>query len=137
MEEKMKRTESSSEIILLNAAKAIDDLDKIRINLDADDFDMLTLCGPYTMPLCAAFFSLVGLAGTALGFIEIPEGGTKKLVKGSPLDDDYFSMERDEFTMMIYRCRNDTVMLHCIFECFVRRDKDAMAAVAKDFVYYL
>ena len=59
------------------------------------------------------------------------------MVKGSPLDDDYFSMERNEFTMMIYRCRNDTVMLHCIFECFVKRDKDAMAAVAKDFVYYL
>ena len=98
MEEKMKRTESSSEIILLNAAKAIDDLDKIRISLGAEDFDMLTLCGPYTMPLCAAFYSLIGLAGTALGFIEIPEGATKKLVKGSPLDDDYFSMERDEFS---------------------------------------
>lgn len=136
MEEQMRRNEPS-EIILLNAAKAIDEIDKIRISLGAEDLDMLTLCGSYTMPLCAAFYSLIGLAGTALGFIEIPEGATKKLVKGSPLDDDYFSMERDEFTMMIYRCRNDTVMLHCIFECFVKRDKDAMAAVAKDFVYYL
>ena len=133
----MKRTESSSEIILLNAAKAIDDLDKIRINLDADDFDMITLCGPYTIPLCAAFYSLVGLAGTALGFIEIPEGGTKKLVKGSPLDDDYFSMERDEFARMIYHCRNDTMKLHEIFLCFVERDKAAMRKIAKDFVYYL
>lgn len=136
MEEKMKRTEPS-ELILLNVAKAIDEIDKIRISIDAEDFDMLTLCGPYTIPLCAAFYSLVGLAGSALGFIEIPEGATKKLVKGSPLDDDYFSMEQNEFTMMIYRCRNDTVMLHNIFECFVKRDKDAMAAVAKDFVYYL
>ena len=136
MEEKMKRTEPS-EIILLNVAKAIDEIDKIRISIDAEDFDMLTLCGPYTIPLCAAFYSLVGLAGSALGFIEIPEGATKKLVKGSPLDDDYFSMERNEFTMMIYRCRNDTVMLHNIFECFVKRDKDAMATIAKDFVYYL
>lgn len=132
----MKRTEPS-ELILLNVAKAIDEIDKIRISIDAEDFDMLTLCGPYTIPLCAAFYSLVGLAGSALGFIEIPEGATKKLVKGSPLDDDYFSMEQNEFTMMIYRCRNDTVMLHNIFECFVKRDKDAMAAVAKDFVYYL
>ena len=136
MEEKMKKNESS-EIILLNAAKAIDDLDKIRINLGADDFDMITLCGPYTLPLCAAFYSLVGLAGTALGFIEIPEGGTKKLVKGSPLDDDYFSMERDEFTRMIYRCRNDTMKLHDVFLCFVKRDKAAMSKIAKDFVYYL
>ncbi len=136
MEEKIKRNEPS-EIVFLNVAKAIDEIDKIRISIGAEDFDMLTLCGPYTVPLCAAFYSLIGLSGSALGFIEVPEGGTKKLVKGSPLDDDYFSMERDEFTMMIYRCRNDTVMLHNIFECFVKRDKDAMAAVAKYFVYYL
>ena len=54
MEEKMNRNEPS-EIILLNAAKAIDEIDKIRISIDAEDFDMLTLCGPYTIPLCAAF----------------------------------------------------------------------------------
>ena len=136
MEEKMKRNEPS-EMILLNTAKAIDVLDKIRISIGAEDFDMLTLCGPYTIPLCAAFYSLVGLAGTALGFIEIPEGGTKKLVKGSPLDDDYFSMERDEFARMIYHCRNDTMKLHEIFLCFVERDKAAMRKIAKDFVYYL
>ena len=136
MEEK-KRGNEPSEIILLNAAKAIDEIDKIRISLGAEDFDMLTLCGPYTMPLCAAFYSLIGLAGTALGFIEIPEGATKKLVKGSPLDDDYFSMERDEFARMIYHCRNDTMKLHEIFLCFVERDKAAMRKIAKDFVYYL
>ena len=43
MEEKMKRTEPS-EIILLNVAKAIDEIDKIRISIDAEDFDMLPNC---------------------------------------------------------------------------------------------
>ena len=42
MEEK-KRGNEPSEIILLNAAKAIDEIDKIRISLGAEDFDMLTL----------------------------------------------------------------------------------------------
>ena len=42
----MNRNEPS-EIILLNVAKAIDEIDKIRISLGAEDFDMLTLCGPY------------------------------------------------------------------------------------------
>ena len=52
-------------------------------------------------------------------------------------NDDYFEILRDEFTRMIYLCRNDTVMLHNIFECFVKHDKKAMATVAKDFIYSL
>ena len=136
MEEKMKRNEPS-EAILLDTVKTINELDKVRVAIGAEDFDMLSLCSPYMPPLVCAFNELIELAATSVGFQEISVNGIKKFTKGCHLNDDYFEIFRDEFTRMIYLCRNDTIMLHNIFECFVKRDKDAMAAVAKDFVYYL
>ena len=88
-------------------------------------------------PLVCAFNELIELAATSLGFQEISVNGIKKFTKGCHLNDDYFEIFRDEFTRMIYLCRNDTVMLHNIFECFVKHDKKAMAAVAEHFVYSL
>ena len=136
MEEKMKRNEPS-EVVLLDTVKAINALDAVRIGIGAEDFDMLSLCSPYMPPLVCAFNELIELAATALGFQEMSVNGIKKFTKGSHLNDDYFEIFRDEFTRMIYLCRNDTIMLHNIFECFVKHDKKAMATVAKDFIYSL
>ena len=136
MEEKMKRNEPS-EVVLLDTVKAINALDAVRIGIGAEDFDMLSLCSPYMPPLVSAFNELVELAAVSLGFQEVSVNGIKKFTKGSHLNDDYFEIFRDEFTRMIYLCRNDTVMLHNIFECFVKHDKKAMAAVAEHFVYSL
>ena len=136
MEEKMKRNEPS-EVVLLDTVKAINALDAVRIGIGAEDFDMLSLCSPYMPPLVCAFNELIGLAATSLGFQEVSVNGIKKFTKGSHLNDDYFEIFRDEFTRMIYLCRGDTVMLHNIFECFVKHDKKAMATVAKDFIYSL
>ena len=136
MEEKMKRNEPS-EVVLLDTVKAINALDAVRIGIGAEDFDMLSLCSPYMPPLVSAFNELIDLAATSLGFQEVSVNGIKKFTKGSHLNDDYFEIFRDEFTRMIYLCRNDTIMLHNIFECFVKHDKKAMAAVAEHFVYSL
>ena len=136
MEEKMKRNEPS-ELILLDTVKAINALDTVRVGIGAEDFDMLSLCSPYMPPLVSAFNELVELASVSLGFQEVSVNGIKKFTKGSHLNDDYFEIFRDEFTRMIYLCRNDTVMLHNIFECFVKHDKKAMATVAEHFVYSL
>ena len=136
MEEKMKRNEPS-EVVLLDTVKAINALVAVRIGIGAEDFDMLSLCSPYMPPLVCAFNELIELAATSLGFQEMSVNGIKKFTKGSHLNDDYFEIFRDEFTRMIYLCRNDTVMLHNIFECFVKHDKKAMAAVAEHFVYSL
>ena len=136
MEEKMKRNEPS-EVVLLDTVKAINALDAVRIGIGAEDFDMLSLCSPYMPPLVSAFNELIDLAATSLGFQEVSVNGIKKFTKGSHLNDDYFEIFRDEFTRMIYLCRNDTIMLHNIFECFVKHDKKAMATVAKDFIYSL
>ena len=136
MEEKMKRNEPS-EVVLLDTVKAINALDAVRIGIGAEDFDMLSLCSPYMPPLVCAFNELIELAATSLGFQEMSVNGIKKFTKGSHLNDDYFEIFRDEFTRMIYLCRNDTIMLHNIFECFVKHDKKAMATVAKDFIYSL
>ena len=136
MEEKMKRNEPS-EVVLLDTVKAINALDAVRIGIGAEDFDMLSLCSPYMPPLVCAFNELVELAAVSLGFQEVSVNGIKKLTKGTHLNDDYFEIFRDEFTRMIYLCRNDTIMLHNIFECFVKHDKKAMAAVAEHFVYSL
>ena len=134
MEEK--RNEPN-ELILLDTVKAINALDAVRVGIGAEDFDMLSLCSPYMPPLVSAFNELVELAAVSLGFQEVSVNGIKKLTKGTHLNDDYFEIFRDEFTRMIYLCRNDTIMLHNIFECFVKHDKKAMAAVAKDFIYSL
>ena len=136
MEEK-KRGNEPSEVILLDTVKAINELDKVRVGIGAEDFDMLSLCSPYMPPLVSAFNELVELAAVSLGFQEVSVNGIKKFTKGSHLNDDYFEIFRDEFTRMIYLCRNDTVMLHNIFECFVKHDKKAMATVAEHFVYSL
>ena len=87
--------------------------------------------------MVSAFNELVELAAVSLGFQKVSVNGIKKFTKGSHLNDDYFEIFRDEFTRMIYLCRNDTVMLHHIFECFVKHDKKAMATVAEHFVYSL
>ena len=134
MEEK--RNEPN-ELILLDTVKAINALDAVRVGIGAEDFDMLSLCSPYMPPLVSAFNELVELAAVSLGFQKVSVNGIKKFTKGSHLNDDYFEIFRDEFTRMIYLCRNDTVMLHHIFECFVKHDKKAMAAVAEHFVYSL
>lgn len=136
MEEKMRRNEPS-EAILLDTVKTINELDKVRVAIGAEDFDMLSLCSPYMPPLVCAFNELIELAATSLGFQEVSVNGIKKFTKGCHLNDDYFEIFRDEFTRMIYLCRNDTVMLHNIFECFVKHDKKAMATVAEHFVYSL
>ena len=136
MEEKMNRNEPN-EFVLLDTVKAINALDTVRVGIGAEDFDMLSLCSPYMPPLVCAFNELVELAAVSLGFHEVSVNGIKKFTKGSHLNDDYFEIFRDEFTRMIYLCRNDTVMLHHIFECFVKHDKKAMAAVAEHFVYSL
>ena len=136
MEEKMNRNEPN-EFVLLDTVKAINALDAVRVGIGAEDFDMLSLCSPYMPPLVSAFNELVELAAVSLGFQEVSVNGIKKFTKGSHLNDDYFEIFRDEFTRMIYLCRNDTVMLHHIFECFVKHDKKAMAAVAEHFVYSL
>ena len=136
MEEK-KRGNEPSEVILLDTVKAINELDKVRVGIGAEDFDMLSLCSTYMPPLVSAFNELVELAAVSLGFQEVSVNGIKKFTKGSHLNDDYFEIFRDEFTRMIYLCRNDTVMLHNIFECFVKHDKKAMATVAEHFVYSL
>ena len=136
MEGKMKRNEPN-ELILLDTVKAINALDAVRVGIGAEDFDMLSLCSPYMPPLVCAFNELVELAAVSLGFQEVSVNGIKKFTKGSHLNDDYFEIFRDEFTRMIYLCRNDTIMLHNIFECFVKHDKKAMAAVAEHFVYSL
>ena len=136
MEEK-KRGNEPSEVILLDTVKAISELDKVRVGIGAEDFDMLSLCSPYMPPLVCAFNELIELAATSLGFQEISVNGIKKFTKGCHLNDDYFEISRDEFTRMIYLCRNDTVMLHNIFECFVKHDEKAMAVVAEHFVYSL
>ena len=136
MEEKMNRNEPN-EFVLLDTVKAINALDTVRVGIGAEDFDMLSLCSPYMPPLVCAFNELIELAATSLGFQEMSVNGIKKFTKGSHLNDDYFEIFRDEFTRMIYLCRNDTVMLHHIFECFVKHDKKAMATVAKDFIYSL
>ena len=136
MEEKMNRNEPS-EVVLLDTVKAINALDAVRIGIGAEDFDMLSLCSPYMPPLVSAFNELVELVAVSLGFQEVSVNGIKKLTKGSHLNDDYFEIFRDEFTRMIYLCRNDTIMLHNIFECFVKHDKKAMASVAEHFVYSL
>lgn len=136
MEEKMRGNEPS-EAILLDTVKTINELDKVRVAIGAEDFDMLSLCSPYMPPLVSAFNELVELAAVSLGFQKVSVNGIKKFTKGSHLNDDYFEIFRDEFTRMIYLCRNDTVMLHHIFECFVKHDKKAMATVAEHFVYSL
>ena len=136
MEEKMNRN-APNEFVLLDTVKAINALDTVRVGIGAEDFDMLSLCSPYMPPLVSAFNELVELAAVSLGFQEVSANGIKKLTKGSHLNDDYFEIFRDEFTRMIYLCRNDTVMLHNIFECFVKHDKKAMATVAEHFVYSL
>ena len=136
MEEKMKRNEPN-EVILLDAVKAINALDTVRDAIGAEDFDMLSLCSPYMPPLVCAFNELIELAATALGFQEISVNDIKKFTKGCHLNDDYFEISKEEFTAMIYLCRNDTLMLHNIFECFVKHDEKAMAAVAEHFVYSL
>ena len=136
MEEK-KRGNEPSEVILLDTVKAINELDKVRVGIGAEDFDMLSLCSPYMPPLVCAFNELIELAATSVGFQEISVNGIKKFTKGCHLNDDYFEIFRDEFTRMIYLCRNDTVMLHNIFECFVKHDKKAMATVAEHFMYSL
>ena len=136
MEEKMNRNEPN-EFVLLDTVKAINALDAVRVGIGAEDFDMLSLCSPYMPPLVCAFNELVELAAVSLGFQEVSVNGIKKFTKGSHLNDDYFEIFRDEFTRMIYLCRNDTIMLHNIFECFVKHDKKAMAAVAEHFVYSL
>ena len=136
MEEKMNRNEPN-EFVLLDTVKAINALDAVRVGIGAEDFDMLSLCSPYMPPLVSAFNELVELAAVSLGFQEVSVNGIKKFTKGSHLNDDYFEIFRDEFTRMIYLCRNDTIMLHNIFECFVKHDKKAMAAVAEHFVYSL
>ena len=136
MEEKMNRNEPN-EFVLLDTVKAINALDAVRVGIGAEDFDMLSLCSPYMPPLVCAFNELVELAAVSLGFQEVSVNGIKKLTKGTHLNDDYFEIFRDEFTRMIYLCRNDTIMLHNIFECFVKHDKKAMAAVAEHFVYSL
>ena len=136
MEEKMNRNEPN-EFVLLDTVKAINALDTVRVGIGAEDFDMLSLCSPYMPPLVSAFNELVELASVSLGFQEVSVNGIKKFTKGSHLNDDYFEIFRDEFTRMIYLCRNDTIMLHNIFECFVKHDKKAMAAVAEHFVYSL
>ena len=130
MEEKMRGNEPS-EAILLDTVKTINELDKVRVAIGAEDFDMLSLCSPYMPPLVSAFNELVELAAVSLGFQKVSVNGIKKFTKGSHLNDDYFEIFRDEFTRMIYLCRNDTVMLHHIFECFVKHDKKAMATVNK------
>ena len=130
MEEKMRGNEPS-EAILLDTVKTINELDKVRVAIGAEDFDMLSLCSPYMPPLVSAFNELVELAAVSLGFQKVSVNGIKKFTKGSHLNDDYFEIFRDEFTRMIYLCRNDTVMLHNIFECFVKHDKKAMATVNK------
>ena len=137
MEEKMKRNNEPNEVILLDAVRAIIALDTVRDAIGAEDFDMLSLCSPYMPPLVCAFNELIELAATSLGFQEISVNGIKKFTKGCHLNDDYFEIQRDEFTRMIYLCRNDTVMLHNTFECFVKHDEKAMAAVAEHFVYSL
>ena len=134
MEEK--RNEPN-ELILLDTVKAINALDAVRVGIGAEDFDMLSLCSPYMPPLVSAFNELVELAAVSLGFQEVSVNGIKKFTKGSHLNDDYFEIFRDEFTRMIYLCRHDTVMLHHLFECFVKHDRDAMGAVAEHFVYSL
>ena len=136
MEEKMNRNEPN-EFVLLDTVKAINALDAVRVGIGAEDFDMLSLCSPYMPPLVCAFNELVELAAVSLGFQEVSVNGIKKLTKGTHLNDDYFEIFRDEFTRMIYLCRNDTIMLHNIFECFVKHDKKAMASVAEHFVYSL
>ena len=136
MEGKMKRNEPN-ELILLDTVKAINALDKVRVAIGAEDFDMLSLCSPYMPPLVSAFNELVELAAVSLGFQKVSVNGIKKFTKGSHLNDDYFEIFRDEFTRMIYLCRHDTVMLHHLFECFVKHDRDAMGAVAEHFVYSL
>lgn len=136
MEGKMKRNEPN-ELILLDTVKAINALDAVRVGIGAEDFDMLSLCSPYMPPLVCAFNELIELAAVSLGFQEVSVNGIKKFTKGSHLNDDYFEIFRDEFTRMTYLCRNDTVMLHNIFECFVKHDKKAMATVAEHFVYSL
>ena len=136
MEEKMNRN-APNEFVLLDTVKAINALDAVRVGIGAEDFDMLSLCSPYMPPLVCAFNELVELAAVSLGFQEVSVNGIKKLTKGTHLNDDYFEIFRDEFTRMIYLCRNDTIMLHNIFECFVKHDKKAMAAVAEHFVYSL
>ena len=136
MEEKMRGNEPS-EAILLDTVKTINELDKVRVAIGAEDFDMLSLCSPYMPPLVSAFNELVELAAVSLGFQKVSVNGIKKFTKGSHLNDDYFEIFRDEFTRMIYLCRNDTIMLHNIFECFVKHDKKAMASVAEHFVYSL
>ena len=136
MEEK-KRGNEPSEVILLDTVKAINELDKVRVGIGAEDFDMLSLCSPYMPPLVCAFNELIELAATSVGFQEISVNGIKKFTKGCHLNDDYFEISKEEFTAMIYLCRNDTVMLHNIFECFVKHDERAMAAVAEHFVYSL
>ena len=136
MEEKMNRN-APNEFVLLDTVKAINALDAVRVGIGAEDFDMLSLCSPYMPPLVCAFNELVELAAVSLGFQEVSVNGIKKLTKGTHLNDDYFEIFRDEFTRMIYLCRNDTIMLHNIFECFVKHDKKAMASVAEHFVYSL
>ena len=136
MEGKMKRNEPN-ELILLDTVKAINALDAVRVGIGAEDFDMLSLCSPYMPPLVCAFNELIELAALSLGFQEVSVNGIKKFTKGSHLNDDYFEIFRDEFTRMIYLCRHDTVMLHHLFECFVKHDRDAMGAVAEHFVYSL
>ena len=132
----MKRNEPN-ELILLDTVKAINALDAVRVGIGAEDFDMLSLCSPYMPPLVCAFNELIELAAVSLGFQEVSVNGIKKFTKGSHLNDDYFEIFRDEFTRMIYLCRHDTVMMHHLFECFVKHDRDAMGAVAEHFVYSL
>ena len=136
MEEKMNRN-APNEFVLLDTVKAINALDAVRVGIGAEDFDMLSLCSPYMPPLVCAFNELVELAAVSLGFQEVSVNGIKKLTKGTHLNDDYFEIFRDEFTRMIYLCRNDTIMLHNIFECFVKHYKKAIASVAEHFVYSL
>ena len=135
MEEKMKN--EPNELILLDTVKAINALDAVRVGIGAEDFDMLSLCSPYMPPLVYAFNELIELAATSLGFQEVSVNGIKKFTKGCHLNDDYFEISKEEFTAMIYLCRNYTVMLHNVFECFVKHDEKAMAAVAEHFVYSL
>ena len=89
MEEKMRGNEPS-EAILLDTVKTINELDKVRVAIGAEDFDMLSLCSPYMPPLVSAFNELVELAAVSLGFQKVSVNGIKKFTKGSHLNDDYF-----------------------------------------------
>ena len=136
MEEKLKWNEPS-ELVLLDTVKAINALDAVRIGIGAENFDMMSMCSLYMPPIKNSFKNLIDVAAVSLGFTEISEGGVKRFVKGSLLADDFFEIDRDEFTEMIYRCRYDTEMLHTIYNAFVNHTAEDISKVAASFVFSL